>query len=157
MVETITTHHCLICDLERADQTAIVFRDELWAAETVSGFDVPGWFFLRTRRHAERLTGMNEAELNTFGRRAHDLVAAVTEVTNAPATYLFVFGENYPHFHTVVTARGEHISEQWRSGDILKLRRDQADPAAAAQLVPAVRQAYWRFAPARTSSAQVAG
>lgn len=146
MTEMSRTADCLICDLERAEQASVVFRDELWAAETVAGFEVPGWFFLRVRRHAERLTGLNGAELATFGQRARDLVAAVTEVTGAPATYLFVFGENYPHFHAVITARGEHIPENRRSGDILKLRADHADSAAAARLVPAVRHAYEQIA-----------
>lgn len=148
-----TPGDCLICDLEGAETAAVVFRDELWAAEVVVGYDVPGWFFLRTRRHAERLTGLDEAELVSFGRRARDLVAAVTEVTGAPATYLFVFGENYSHFHAVITARGEHIPEHRRSGEILKLRTEQTDPVAATSLVPPVRAAYRQLAEA----AEVAG
>ena len=136
---------CLICELEHAAPAAVVFRDDLWAAEIVAGFDVPGWFFLRTRRHAERLTGLDDAELGSLGRRARDLVAAVTDVTGAPATYLFVFGENYPHFHAVITARGEHVPENRRSGDILKLRAGHTDPVAAARLVPLVRAAYHRI------------
>jgi hypothetical protein len=39
----------------------------------------------RARRHAERLTGLDDAELSTFARRARDLVASVTDVTGAPA------------------------------------------------------------------------
>jgi diadenosine tetraphosphate (Ap4A) HIT family hydrolase len=49
------------------------------------GYEVPGWFFLRARRHAEKLTGLDEAETATFGRHAHDLVSAVEQVTGAPA------------------------------------------------------------------------
>jgi diadenosine tetraphosphate (Ap4A) HIT family hydrolase len=96
---------CLLCAMEQADEQAVVFRDPLWAAEVVPGYDVPGWFILRARRHAERITGLDPDELSTLGLRARDLVAAVTEVTGAPATYLMVFGENYPHFHVLVAAR----------------------------------------------------
>ncbi|MEU6843345.1 hypothetical protein ABZ930_15885 [Streptomyces sp. NPDC046716] len=140
------TTGCFMCGLEQNDESAVVFRDPLWSAETVRGYDVPGWFVLRVRRHAERITGLDEAELATFARRARDLVAAVTEVTGAPATYLMVFGENHPHFHALVTARGEHVPADRRSGGILRLAGEQADPEAAARLVPAVRRAYERLA-----------
>lgn len=150
MAEAPNVDDCLICRLETADKSTIVFRDDLWAAETVPGYDVPGWFFLHTRRHAERLSGLNDAELTSFGRRARDLTTAVTEVTGAPATYLFVFGENYPHFHAVITPRGEDVPANRRSGEILKLRADHTDRDAAARLVPPVREAYRRLAPFAT-------
>ena len=137
-----TAGDCLLCAMEQAEASAVVFRDELWAAEIVPGYDVPGWFILRARRHAERLTGLDDAELATFARRARNLVASVTAVTGAPATYLLVFGENYPHFHALIAARGEHVPEQFRAGNILQLRRDHADPAAATRLVPGMRLAY---------------
>ncbi|MFB7031953.1 MULTISPECIES: hypothetical protein [unclassified Streptomyces] len=108
----------------------------------VPGYDVPGWFVLRVRRHAERITGLDEDELASFGRRAHDLVAAVTEATGAPATYLMVFGENHPHFHVLITARGKDVPADRRSGNILRLLAERADPEAAVRLVPAVRRAY---------------
>jgi diadenosine tetraphosphate (Ap4A) HIT family hydrolase len=136
---------CLICEMEQADDSVVVFRDELWAGEIVPGFDVPGWFVLRVRRHAERLTGLNDDELAHFARRARDLVAAVTEVMGTPTTYLLVFGENYPHFHALIAARGDDVPAELRGGDILKLRADQTDARAAALLVPAVRTAYQRL------------
>lgn len=135
-----------MCGLEQSEDTAVVFRDPLWSGEMVPGYDVPGWFVLRVRRHAERITGLDEAELASFARRARDLVAAVTEVTGAPATYLLVFGENHPHFHALITARGEDVPADRRNGNILRLRAEHADPEAAARLVPAVRRAYERLA-----------
>jgi diadenosine tetraphosphate (Ap4A) HIT family hydrolase len=145
MTEPVMPRSCLICDMENADHTATVFRDELWACEIVPGFDVPGWFVLRARRHAERITGLDDDELDSLGRRARNVVAAVSEVTGAPATYILVFGENHPHFHALIAARGEHVPESRRTGDILKLAKDHADPVAAARLVPAVRAAYERM------------
>ncbi|GAA2362993.1 hypothetical protein [Dactylosporangium salmoneum] len=137
-----------MCELEGADAEAVVFRDEDWAAELVRGYDVPGWFILRARRHAERITGLGPAELASFGPRARDLIAAVTEVTGAPTTYLMSFGENYAHFHALVAARGEDVPARLRAGNILQLRGDRADYGAAAALVPAVRAAYERLAAA---------
>jgi len=133
---------CLLCAMEDADEAAVVFRDPLWAAEVVPGYDVPGWFILRARRHAERITGLDHDELSTLAWRARDLVAAVTEVTGAPATYLMVFGENYPHFHVLVAARGQDVPPELRGGNMVQLRAGRADWAAALKLVPAVRAAY---------------
>ena len=137
---------CLLCELEQAESSVIVFRDELWAAEVAPGYEVPGWYFLRVRRHAELLTGLDDAELSALGRRARDLVAAVTEATGAPATYLLHFGENYRHFHALVAARGADIPAELRGGNILRLRPGHVDRAAAVALVPAVRAVYQRTA-----------
>jgi diadenosine tetraphosphate (Ap4A) HIT family hydrolase len=135
---------CLLCTMERAEERSVVFRDPLWAAEIVPGYDVPGWFILRARRHADRITGLDPAELSSFTWRARDLVAAVTEVTGAPATYLMVFGENYRHFHALIAARSHDIPPELRAGNILKLRADHADLEAAVKLLPDVRAAYQR-------------
>jgi diadenosine tetraphosphate (Ap4A) HIT family hydrolase len=135
---------CLLCTMETADDTAIMFRDDLWAAEIVPGYDVPGWIILRARRHAERITGLNDAELATFAQRARDVIAAVAEVTGAQATYLMAFGENYPHFHALITPRGEEVPADRRAGNILQLRADHIDPQAAAALIPGLRTAYRR-------------
>jgi diadenosine tetraphosphate (Ap4A) HIT family hydrolase len=143
---------CLLCTMEGADESSVVFRDPLWAAEVVPGYDVPGWFILRARRHAERITGLDDEELSSFGRHARDLVAAVTDVTGAPATYLLVFGENYPHFHALIAPRGHDVPPELRAGNLLKLRADHADPAAAEELVRPVRSAYDRHT-ARPASA----
>ncbi|WP_410623649.1 hypothetical protein [Amycolatopsis sp. cmx-8-4] len=138
--------------MDDIDESSVVFRDELWAAEVVPAFAVPGWFILRARRHAERITGLDDDELHTLARRARDLVTAVTDVTGAPATYLLVFGENYPHFHMVVTARGEDVPPHRRSADILKLVPGHVDPVEAVRLVPAVRRAYERAAATATET-----
>ncbi|GAA3290306.1 HIT family protein [Streptomyces cinereospinus] len=138
--------NCLICGLDESEESDVVFRDDLWAAEIVPSYDVPGWFFLRARRHAERITGLDEAELETFGRRARDLVAAVTQATGAEATYILMFGESFPHFHALIAARTADVPADRRAGDILKLRTERADLDGARALVPAVRDAYARLA-----------
>ena len=52
--------HCLICHLDRAPDEAVVFRDDDWACEMAPGFEVPGWYFLRLRRHALGWGGLEE-------------------------------------------------------------------------------------------------
>ncbi|MFI9772971.1 hypothetical protein ACIHJG_40035 [Streptomyces sp. NPDC052415] len=137
--------NCLICGLDESEESDVVFRDEFWAAEIVRSYAVPGWFFLRARRHAERITGLNEQELESFGRRARDMVAAVTHATGAETTYILMFGEAFPHFHALIAARTPEVPTDRRGGDILKLRVEGVDPERARALVPAVREAYARF------------
>jgi diadenosine tetraphosphate (Ap4A) HIT family hydrolase len=133
---------CLICSMEGADPASRVFLDELWAAEVAPGYEVPGWFFLRSRRHAEKLTGLDEAETATFGRHAHDLISALEQVTGAPAVYMLSFGENYRHFHALIAARGEQVPPELRGGAVLQLLAEGRDAPAARALAGDVRLAY---------------
>ena len=133
---------CLICSMEEVDPASRVFLDELWAAEVAPGFEVPGWFFLRARRHAEKLTGLDEAETATFGRHAHDLVSAVEQVTGAPAVYLLSFGENFRHFHALVAARGDQVPPELRGYGLIQQLAEGRDIPAARTLTGQVRLVY---------------
>ena len=133
---------CLICSMEESDPARRVFLDELWAAEVAPGYEVPGWFFLRARRHAEKLTGLDEEETAAFGRRAHDLVSAVERVTGAPAVYLLSFGENFRHFHALVAARGDQVPPEARGWALLQLLAGGRDVPAAQAVAGDVRLAY---------------
>jgi diadenosine tetraphosphate (Ap4A) HIT family hydrolase len=141
-----STESCLICGMESSDDESVIFRDDLWAAEIGPGMEVPGWFVLRTRRHAELITGLHDAEVDGLGRRLRALVAAVAAATGAPATYQFVFLENNRHYHALVTARGEHVPADRRGGNLLKLLDEgHRDLAACQAIVPQVRAAYDRI------------
>jgi diadenosine tetraphosphate (Ap4A) HIT family hydrolase len=139
---TAAGRDCLICSMEESDPASRVFLDDLWAAEVAPGFEVPGWFFLRARRHAEKLTGLDEAETATFGRHAHDLVSAVEQVTGAPAVYLLSFGENFRHFHALVAARGDEVPLESRGYGLIKLLGEGRDCPAAQALAGQVRLVY---------------
>src|SRR5579859_2690763 len=128
--------------MEDSDPAGRVFLDDLWAAEVAPGYEVPGWFFLRSRRHAEKLTGLAEAEIDVFGRRAHDLVSAVERVTGAPAVYLLSFGENFRHFHALVAARGDQVPPETRGWGLLQLLAAGRDVPAARAVAEDVRLDY---------------
>lgn len=138
----IDVETCLICRLDEADESAVVFRDDLWAAEVAPGYEVPGWFVLRARRHALGWQELDDGELNSFGRRAQRLVKAVSGVFGSPATYVLSFGEAYPHFHCLVAARGDDVPPEHRGAGIMALRQERLDRAAAVSHVAAVREAY---------------
>ncbi len=136
--------HCLICHLDGALEDAVVFRDADWACEVAPGFEVPGWYFLRLRRHALGWTDLTPPELRSFGPTVRDVMAALERAFDAPARYLMTFGEAYPHFHCVVTVRTDDIPPESRSGNILGLRAQRLNRDAALARVPAVRAALAR-------------
>jgi len=133
--------HCLICHLDQVPDEAIVFRYDDWACEVAPGYEVPGWYFLRLRRHALGWAGLEHPELTAFGPVVQDLMGALELAFDAPARYLMTFGEAYPHFHAVVTVRTDDIPAESRGGNILALRDSRLDRDAALARVPAVRAA----------------
>jgi diadenosine tetraphosphate (Ap4A) HIT family hydrolase len=132
---------CLICHLDQVPDEAVVFRDDDWACEIAPGFEVPGWYFLRLRRHALGWAELERPELTSFGPVVQDLMGALELAFDAPARYLMTFGEAYPHFHAVITVRTDDIPPESRSGSILALRDSRRDRDAAVARVPAVRAA----------------
>ena len=133
--------HCLICHLDEVPDEAVVFRDDDWACEVAPGFEVPGWYFLRLRRHALGWASLDRPELTAFGPLVKDLMGALEQAFDAPARYLMTFGEAYPHFHAVITVRDDDVPPESRSGNILALRESRTDRDAAVARVPAVRAA----------------
>ncbi len=138
----MTVPHCLICSMEDTRPEDRVFLDDLWAAEVAPGYEVPGWFFLRARRHAEGLTGLDDAEVNALGRHAHDLMSAVERATGAPAVYLLHFGESYRHFHALVAARGADVPDGLKGWGLVRLLPDHIDHTESRVLAGSVRAAY---------------
>lgn len=141
----MTDDHCLMCATEHTTAERIVFRDDLWAAEVLPDYEVPGWFVLRARRHADGIADLSDDEAETFGRRARDLIAAISDVTGAPTTYIMGFGENYRHFHVLVTARGDEVPTERRGGNIVQLRTEQIDIDSSLTIADHVRTAYVRL------------
>ena len=132
---------CLPCDLEDADVASVVFRDDTWSCEVAEGYDVPGWFILRLRRHAEGWSGPTVTELADFGPLSQRVAAAIQEATGAPTVYFMSFGENYPHFHFLVTARNADLAAEQRGAGILALRADHRNLDASLTVASRVRDA----------------
>ena len=131
---------CLPCDLEAAESSAVIYRDDTWSCEIADGYDVPGWFILRLRRHAEGWAGPTGEELSGFGPISQKLAAAVQSATGAIATYFLSFGENYPHFHFLVIARAAELPPESRGAAILGLRSEGRDLDAALAVGAKVRE-----------------
>ena len=138
---------CLICHLEDAPDEAVVLRTDDWSCEVAPGYEVPGWYFLRARRHALGWAELGQEELTGFGPVVQRLMVALESAFDAPARYLMSFGEAYPHVHCVVTVRGDDVPPERRSGNVLGLLGERVDRAAALARVPSVRQALRAQAP----------
>lgn len=132
---------CLPCDLEDATDAEVIFRDDVWSCEVADGYDVPGWYILRLRRHAEGWSGPTPEELATFGPVSQRLAAAIQTATGGPAVYFMSFGENYPHFHFLVIARDAELPVESRGAAILARRAENRDMAQALSLGKKVRSA----------------
>ncbi|GAA1942569.1 hypothetical protein [Microbacterium deminutum] len=132
---------CLPCDLEQADAAAIVYRDDTWSCDVAAGYDVPGWYILRLRRHAEGWAGLSAAEAAGFGGVSQQVAAAIRDATGSPTVYFMSFGENYPHFHFLVTARPSDLAPEHRGAGILGLREAGRDLPASLAIAADVRDA----------------
>ena len=132
---------CLPCDLESANSAEIIYRDENWSCEIADGYDVPGWFILRLRRHAEGWSGPSAGELADFGPVSQQLAVAIQSATGASNVYFLSFGENYPHFHFLVIARDTELPPESRGAAILGLRADGRNLPAALAVGEQVRGA----------------
>ncbi len=132
---------CLPCDLEAAEPAAIVYRDQNWSCEVADGYDVPGWFILRLRRHAEGWSGPTADELADFGPVSQQLAAAIQSATGATGVYFMSFGENFPHFHFLVIARDADLAPESRGAAILESRASGRDGARALLVGARVRSA----------------
>lgn len=133
---------CLPCDLEDAAAAEIMFRNDIWSCEIAGGYDVPGWYILRLRRHAEGWSGPAPEELATFGLVSQQLADAIQAATGAPTVYFMSFGENYPHFHFLVIARDAELPAESRGAAILSQRAEGRDMAESLRVGEQVRSAF---------------
>lgn len=133
---------CLPCDLESAPTDAVVYRDADWACEVAEGYDVPGWYILRARRHAEGWDALTPSEATGFGIVAQRVTRAIQAATDASNVYFLSFGENYAHLHFLLIARPADLPPELRGATILTLRAEHRDQPAALASAAAVRQAF---------------
>jgi diadenosine tetraphosphate (Ap4A) HIT family hydrolase len=133
--------NCLPCDLESAEPDHVVYRDADWSCEIAEGYDVPGWFILRLRRHAEGWAEPTAGELAGFGPVAQRVSAAIQSATSATGVYFMSFGENYPHFHFLVIAREADLPAESKGAAILARRVDGRDLDASLAVGERVRSA----------------
>lgn len=140
---------CLPCALEDAPAEAIVMRDDAWSCEIPTGFEAPGWYFLRLRRHANGWAELSTDEAAEFGAVSKRLDAAIRAATGVTNVYFMAFGENHPHFHYLVIARPTDLERSSRGAAIVSHLAELRDPVAALEVAAHIREAVLTSAPAR--------
>ena len=135
---------CAICEwLEGEPPGGWVVETEHWRAGVFPGFDVPGWLFLGMRRHAEGPMAMDGDEAATYGPTVARLTGAVQEATGAPRVYVIAYGELYPHWHCLVSPRGEDVPPDQRGPALFTARGALADAEGSASMAAEIAE-RWR-------------
>ena len=132
---------CVPCALESAAPELVVLRDDLWSCEIPTGLEAPGWFFLRSRRHAEGWTDLTADEVGSFGAVAQRLEAAILTATGVSKVYFMSFGENHPHFHFLVIARPIDLEAASRGAAIISHLGELRDVEESLRVASSVRDA----------------
>ena len=139
-----TVSDCQICARELADTEPVggwVLRTDLWSACVAEGYEAPGWLFLQTRRHVEGPMGMNGEEAGELGLNVAHLSGAIQGVTGAEKVYVLAYGERFPHFHMVLLPRLPFAPPELTGPGLFTKADELADPAEAARVAAAVRDA----------------
>jgi len=131
---------CTICAMVNGEPLGgWVYQDENWAAGTLDGLEVPGWIVLALRRHATDAAPLTEAEGETLGPIVRLLSSAIVKATGAPRVYLQSYGEQQPHWHLLIAARGADVPLEHRHAAFLTNRAKYIDVGPATETVRRVR------------------
>ncbi|MGX1675541.1 hypothetical protein [Streptomyces sp. NPDC055400] len=135
----MTKDGCHVCALgASATDTQTIYKDNAWTA--ASPAPVPGWIMLFPNRHNEGVweLGMDEAE--QFGRLTVLLTGTLREVCDADRVYVMYAGENSPHFHAMLMARGAGIPAEWRGPALVDRHSELLDPDRANGVLASLRE-----------------
>jgi diadenosine tetraphosphate (Ap4A) HIT family hydrolase len=135
---------CEICTRESDDTDPVggwVFRNARWSVCAAPRTEVPGWFFLELRRHAEGPMELTQEEALELGPIIRRLSGAVQRAVRAKRVYLLWFGDNFPHFHMLVAARPPGMGGEEPGLALIPRAGEFADRQAAARATEKVRRA----------------
>ena len=117
---------CRFC-LAEADSAACselgMFQNADWALD-LDDRGIPGWFLLRSRRHVEGFESLSETESGSFGPTLTLTLGAIRSSYPCGPIYLVSFGETFPHFHMLLSARPRELDPARSKAQFL------IDPAA---------------------------
>jgi hypothetical protein len=133
---------CRLCEREQSDgpEGGWVYQDNWWSVGISDGFEVPGWLVAQLRRHSVGLNSLNAEELLSAGPLLARLSTAITEITGAEKVYVVAFGENFPHWHFLLMARGAQIPSEHRGPQLMLSRQQYRDYPAALKAAENMRR-----------------
>lgn len=138
---------CLLCDPTPgptigASRAAEVASWEHWILTVFPGFDVPGWYFLQSRRHVTQLDELDAGEQMSLGPALSSAVGSIRSSLPCDKVYVQRFGESYPHWHMLLCAVPDGLPADARGAALFprraELRDDQRTIAVAAAVARAL-------------------
>lgn len=93
---------CALCAGQAMDDALMrteVWSDNLWRLTTARVTEVAGFSYLEPRRHISDLTALDGQEAATFGSTLARASAALKSISGADLVYVYIFGNDIPHFH----------------------------------------------------------
>jgi len=76
-----------------------VWSDNLWRLTTAEVTEVAGFSYLEPRRHITDLTDLSGPEAASLGTTLAKASNAIKTATGADLVYVYIFGDDIPHFH----------------------------------------------------------
>jgi diadenosine tetraphosphate (Ap4A) HIT family hydrolase len=126
---------CALCaDLEVLPAGAVVIDEPEWVVFVHPSYRRDGCLWVQAREHVEGLWSLTDAQAASFAEVARSSAAALRSAAAAPRVYVVSFGENFPHFHALLIARGDDVPPSDRGlelvGSHLRSKDDRDDAAA---------------------------
>ncbi len=147
---------CSICSyLNDLPSERILWEDEYWICGPL--LDVPGWTMVMTRRHAEGIWSLSDAEASRFGPLMRDIAQTVKAVTGAQRVHFAAMGEVAPHYHNAILPRRPGEQPVWDSMALVTRAAADADPHAASHIEKALRAQLGAMASGGNRLRQTAG
>lgn len=93
---------CLPCQILRGKTIppgGIIFQTKYWSCDHAFDIPLPGFLFLKTNRHVESITNLNENEAKELGPALLKITKAIDEILTPERIYVLRYGEVIKHVH----------------------------------------------------------
>jgi diadenosine tetraphosphate (Ap4A) HIT family hydrolase len=130
---------CSICKmLDAVGEDEIVIDTDLFRAHTV--FDAPGWTMVSSKRHAEGIWGLTDAEASAFGTIANQLARAMRAEATAERVHVLAQGEHALHFHAILVPRQPGETPVFEGTELVVRGQQLADRDRTLSVAAAMRE-----------------
>ena len=113
-------NNCLACQLNDNSSSVpggTIKEYEYWILQhIINPIPVKGWLILKTKRHVDGITGMNNSESKELGVILNSITKTLKEVSKAAQIYICCFTEEVSHLHIHIIPR---YSDEMRKGPSL--------------------------------------
>ena len=138
--------NCLTCEYNKDPKKSPggwIKEYNYWILEHINEpVPVLGWLVLKTKRHTEGITGMNEDEAKELGEILNVVPKFLKEICQASQIYIVCFTELVAHLHIHLIPR--HINETRKGPELFSLidevRKDTSKAVSVKKAIDIVKQ-----------------